>query len=210
MEVDGKQYKHIISLGYFCSVALELERLGIRKCSYPFDWCISEWTGVKNTIENHFKDFLTYDYLYQNKAEHSIYRNKEGISFYHDFNEYQPLSEQIENVKRKYERRIARFYQDICEPTLFIRYISGENGMSEVNEIEKNIQNILCLLKSYNPNNEILFIANAELHSDVIDIFYVEKDKDDVVARRPFEKNRELLNYIGNITDVIIGGGRAA
>lgn len=40
-----KKYENFISLGYFCSVALELQRLGLRSCSSPFDWCISEWSG---------------------------------------------------------------------------------------------------------------------------------------------------------------------
>lgn len=38
-------YKHVISLGFFCSVALELERKGLRDASYPFDWLISDFQG---------------------------------------------------------------------------------------------------------------------------------------------------------------------
>ena len=72
-----------ISLGYFCSVALELERIGLRSASYPFDWTISDFEGVIDAIENNFIHFLDYEYLYQNKEIHSHYRNKKyRISFF--------------------------------------------------------------------------------------------------------------------------------
>ncbi len=39
------KFEHVISLGFFCSPALELKKLGFRDASYPFDWVISEWGG---------------------------------------------------------------------------------------------------------------------------------------------------------------------
>lgn len=33
-----KEFKHFISLGFFCSVASELEKYGFRTTSGPFDW----------------------------------------------------------------------------------------------------------------------------------------------------------------------------
>lgn len=38
-----KKYESVISLGYFCSVAIELEKMGIRNFSTPFDWLITDW-----------------------------------------------------------------------------------------------------------------------------------------------------------------------
>ena len=43
--MKNKEYKHFISLGYFCSVAMELERFGLRSESGPFDWVISDMRG---------------------------------------------------------------------------------------------------------------------------------------------------------------------
>ena len=68
-----KEYKHFISLGYFCSVALELERIGLRSASSPFDWCISNYKGVMKAIENRFEDFLNYDYLSQSDTDSNNY-----------------------------------------------------------------------------------------------------------------------------------------
>lgn len=56
--MNNNYYKHVISLGYFCSVALELERIGLRNTAYPFDWCISDFSGVIEAIENGFSEWL--------------------------------------------------------------------------------------------------------------------------------------------------------
>lgn len=119
-----KKYHHYISLGFFYSVALELERIGLRSTSSPFDWCISNFEGVIEAINNRFVDFFNYDYLFQSDKEHQNYLNtKYNIWFYHDFDKYHTLESQLQEVKQKYDRRINRFYEDISEPTLFIRYI---------------------------------------------------------------------------------------
>ena len=64
-----------ISLGYFCSVASELEKLGLRTESSPFDWVISDFEGVLLAIQNNFSDYLNYSFLAQNKQNHSVYKN---------------------------------------------------------------------------------------------------------------------------------------
>lgn len=38
-------YQNYISLGYFCGVAQDLEKLGLRNTSSPFDWCITDLGG---------------------------------------------------------------------------------------------------------------------------------------------------------------------
>lgn len=102
--------------------------------------------------------------LSQNKTYHRIYKNTYyGIEFYHDFDAYKALDLQLESVKIKYERRIRRFYQNIHEPTLFIRYISAENCQKENEWLQENYKELLKLLKAYNGENELLFIANSDL-----------------------------------------------
>lgn len=191
-------FSHFISLGYFCSVALELERVGLRSASSPFDWLVSDFSGVIDLIENHFDSFLDYDCLLQNRQHHQIYCNyKYGSVFFHDFDKYRPLREQLPGAVSKYERRIDRFYRDIAEPTLFLRYISDEeknvSGKSaELEWIESHGGRILSVLKEYHRDNSILYIANDSVTSNVIDIFHVAPDAQDSVARMPFEKNTEL------------------
>lgn len=203
LELENKE--NVISLGYFCSIASELERLGLRNASYPFDWCISDFEGVINAISNGFKDFLSYEYLSQNKKYRSIYMNDiYKIKFFHDFDKYSGLDKQLPDVKKKYARRIERFYYDIKKPTLFIRYISdeicNEYGKSlELEYIESNYDKIISLIKSFNKNNEIIFIANNGTNSNRIHIYNVEKDNNDLVARKPLDKNKELFDLLNGI-----------
>lgn len=190
-------YKHVISLGFFCSVALELERKGLRDASYPFDWLISDFQGVIKVIENRFYDFLNVDFFSQNKECMHIFKNsKYNIEFYHDFTAYKPLADQIDMVKNKYTRRIKRFYSDIKEPTLFVRYIKD---YSELCWIENNMVKINQLLKSFCEYNDIIFVGNMELTSDKIHIYSVIKDKNDSVARMFLLENLELNTMLESI-----------
>ena len=50
-------YKNYISLGYFCNIASDLEELGFRNTSSPFDWEISVFEGVISAIDNRFNNF---------------------------------------------------------------------------------------------------------------------------------------------------------
>ena len=195
---------NIISLGYFCSIATELERYGLRDRSFPFDWLISDFEGVISAIENRFEDLWDYEYWAQSADERGYYKHtKFGFEFYHDFDGFRPLREQLPAVKEKYDRRIARFYRTIQEPTLFIRYISDEQlteGVSdELRWIEDNHDRINNLLRSFNAHNEILYIANNTVVSEKVKIYHVEKDKNDAVARCPFRKNAQLDEYFSKL-----------
>lgn len=198
-------FKHYISLGYFCSVALELERFGLRDASYPFDWIISDIKSVFECIENNFDNIFDINLLSQSQNEHKNYKNiKYGFYFFHDFNKYIPLSSQLDVVKEKYNRRIKRFYNAIKEPTLFIRYISDEKKTSdgkseELAWIEQNIEKKTKIIKSFNSENEIIFIANEGVVSDKIKIYHITPDDNDTVARKPFNKNESLYNYFSNV-----------
>ena len=66
-------YKNYISLGYFCNVASDLEQLGLRNTSSPFDWVISDFEGVIQAIDNQFSDFMVYDNLIQSEKFRNHY-----------------------------------------------------------------------------------------------------------------------------------------
>ncbi len=160
--MEMKKFCHIISLGHFCGVAQELERLGLRDASYPFDWLITQRESVEKLIKNRFKDFLSYDLLYQDSEHPQIYRNKEydfGVSFYHDFSGYIPLEKQLDAVTEKYNRRIDRFYTAISEPTLFIRYVNNE---SDALFYKMNFERSLKFFKSFCPQNELMLVIDSK------------------------------------------------
>lgn len=87
------------------------------------------------------------------------------FTFVHDFDAYLPLKKQLPKVEEKYRRRIARFYKDIKEKTLFIRYI---NPNEDVKWIEENQHKIEEELKSFNPNNRIIYISNCDVRVNIV------------------------------------------
>lgn len=102
-----EKYNNVISLGFFCSVASEIEKIGLRSSSYPFDWLISDFKGVIAVIENHFEDFMSYENMAQHELYPSFYKDtKYGMQFYHDFDEYHSLKNKclrfIKNIKDVY------------------------------------------------------------------------------------------------------------
>lgn len=209
-------YKHYISLGYFCSVAMELERIGLRSASYPFDWLVTpRMSNVMEMIETHFEGFLEENCLRLKDGSDKIYINSQtGFSFVHDFEAKKSLSEQIDGVRQKFERRIERFYRDIEEPTLFVRYISDEavdtdGRFEDLAWISDNFMHINEVVKSFNADNDIIWIANSSIRSDALPRLYiVDKDENDTVARRPLDRNKELngllmsVDYPGRVANL--------
>ena len=204
IEIIVKKFKNVISLGYFCSVARELEKSGLRDASFPFDWLISDFKGVIQCVENGFQDFLDIKYLSQNKNDRSHYKNlKYQFYFFHDFDGFKPLEDQLPEVQAKYKRREDRFFDAIKDSTLFVRYISNEektpDGKSaELEWIEQNYDYILSVLKKFNPDNEILFISNEGVLSDKIKIYNVTPDKGKWVAEKFLEKSTALSELFTN------------
>lgn len=187
-------YRNYISLGYFCNVASDLEQLGFRNTSSPFDWEISVFEGVISAIDNRFNNFMNYESLIQSQKYPSHYYDPNyQIWFFHDFNRYEPLKKQYTKVKNKYDRRIARFLKNITEPTLFFRYIGNESGsLDELKWVEQNQNYIENTIKKYNSDNKIIYIGDQFTCSDIVPIFNVSRDKGDVVSRHPIINNNEL------------------
>jgi len=193
------KYQNAVSLGFFCSPALELNALNLRKCSLPFDWILTaDFKNVLALIENRFEGLLAEDKLYQLKEYPGYYRNIQyGIDFYHEFDEFKTFDSQIAEIQSKYQRRIERFYQIIQEPTLFVRYMSSK---AEVEFVNREYEKIIGLLKSFNRDNDIVFVANRDDAlgniAPEIRIWYADKDKNDVVARAFLKKQPAMKEYL--------------
>ncbi|MBQ7817720.1 MAG: hypothetical protein IJ388_02860 [Oscillospiraceae bacterium] len=197
-----EKYKYIVSLGHFCSPAMEFEKIERRPFSLPFDWLITaKLSTVIELINNGFKDFLNEEYLFQLKEYPQYYRNKKyAIDFYHDFSPFISLESQIDEISKKYIRRIERFYNIIKQPTLFLRYITEK----DVEYISKDYEYILNSLKAFNPQNDVIFVANNDICLDFshkVSVFQVEKDLNDCVSRCFLDANKELLQYILSNTE---------
>ena len=186
---------------------MELERKGLRTASYPFDWMISDsFENILKLLDNNFEDFLDEESLYQEEIPNHYYNYRTGVHFYHDFDAYTPLRDQIKPVRKKYERRIKRLYDDVKEPSLFIRYCLNEK---EFDWIQNNLTSIVSQVKQYNRDNNIVFIVpqgiKYEMKSELMWRYFVQiaSDSKDVV-RHYFKTNPDFLRYLYKHTSLKI------
>ena len=195
MDKQGNGY-NIVSLGFFCSVAMELERIGLRGYSLPFDWVISgNLASVLTLIATRFEGFVSERDMYQEfDINPAYYHNKTcDIHFYHDFTASHPLNDQFASFSDKYARRINRFYKVIEEPTIFVRYCSG---LEELKYVFEHQQEILELLQSFNPCNRILYVTSVDSPYEIESLIFVEKDANGMVARQFLQKLPQLRGYL--------------
>lgn len=130
----------LINLGNDCEPAWNLSYCSLRKEAFPFDWLQTpEFEGIIKLIQDNFKYFLDPKYLVlDNHAVKNTYYN---IKFVHDFpthknntvNEHSEISDMgqilsnfldfLPIIKKKYERRIERFYNALNsgEKIIFFR-----------------------------------------------------------------------------------------
>lgn len=194
------KFNHVISFGYLCPTSQDLERIGLRDSSGPFDWSrTQDLEQIINLVENNFKDFLNLDYLYQDLRDKNVYTNvKHNIVLNHDFNQYESLSSQLPNVKQKYQRRIDRFYNNIQEPTLFIRDLSGVNDLKYV---EENFAHINKVLRKYNSHNKIIFTSRNDLESQTVKIYQVKTEYIFGKQKTFIKTNKDLYTYLDQEID---------
>lgn len=186
-------FVNFISLGCCCYVAGDLERMGLRNSSMPFDWTRTRLRVIKDALFNQFENYLLYDDLYQYKNNPHIYEGCDaGVVFPHDFVAWRSLKSQFSNVKEKYQRRINRFFIEIEKPTVVIRYCWDEE---ELNELLQTYDEWTSFFKKYNENNEFVIITHngiREERPEQMNIFFVEKGEDGKDNLNPIRNCPEL------------------
>jgi hypothetical protein len=163
-----------ISLGSNCSIAYQLNKYGLRKTSYPFDWCCLNINQLINVLENDFEDFENFTIkklsdqhleMDSNKPTYII-TNKYGVKMAHELCE----GGDVEEMKGKIKRRIIRMKND--EPKIFIRI--ELNNLTQKNFEEKYTKLIKILDKKY-PNFKLIIISknNRFIINDMQSINYI-------------------------------------
>ena len=110
----------IVSLGEDCACTSYLRRFNLQDYTFPFDWLTrASFTTRIDLICNNFENFLRKENIYKLgfpyntriNCEHADYEDKKlEFNFYHDFNKNLEFTDAFNDVKNKYNRRIARFY----------------------------------------------------------------------------------------------------
>lgn len=110
----------IISLGYNCQTATNMQKNNLRTFAFPFDWMGCSFEGLCSLLENDFQDFLNPAYLYKKDGSNIVINRKYNLGFWHDFPTYQSNGrdwvvpnwvDSIPDVTLKYQRRIKRLYK---------------------------------------------------------------------------------------------------
>jgi hypothetical protein len=101
-----KEIKYIVSLGTLCHTAREMQRILVKKVSYPFDWMFTDEKILIDVLEDDFNKFMDKSY-YQDVAHKFIERSC-GHSFYHEdfFFHKNPRND---DDYQYYQRCIGRF-----------------------------------------------------------------------------------------------------
>lgn len=133
--------------------------------------------------------------LYQRQVPHIYLMKPYSIYFVHDFNQYDTLESQLPAVRKKYKRRVGNFYKDIIEPTLFVYYLYDQE---DANWIVNNYDYIISVLKSYNENNNIIYISDCHV-SFSKNCFYVDNDKDSDIAFDFVHQNNDLMLFFNHL-----------
>ena len=199
-----RRYQRVISLGYFCDVARELQRYGLRDASYPFDWVVSDIRAVLTLLEADDDGLLRLENLNRDPARPHVVRDQSlgglGVWFFNDFDADQGIEPQLPAVRAKYSRRMQRLRRSASRPTLFVRYVHDRDEQAF---LEANIGRLLGILRGLNSKNDLVLIGSvgyAET-SDGLEIHLVEPDPGEDVARQFLRKDARLhrmfqrLNY---------------
>lgn len=202
------KFKRIISLGFYCGVAQELEKMHLRDASYPFDWVISDLNSINKLIANNFRNLFSINSLYRDGDYPYIVKHKEyKFDFYHDFSPENSIESQIEKVQNRYCRRILRFFDELNskKSILFIRYLYEESKNGEINiEVSNDIQEFVNIIEKFTKNFKIVLIKHKELllndsskNEHIIRVFDVDKPKGKYANDDFIHSSKEIEEFFG-------------
>ncbi len=139
-----KYFDEVVSLGGECQVAHQLNRLGLRRESYPFDWIFSlDSAQLIAVLQNNFEEYLELQNLQEDKKKAGEHRyiidTRYGMVHPHIFPLGISFEEAFADVKATVDRRVKRFKNlgKTGGETLFVRI-----NMSEEDSIA--LHDVLC------------------------------------------------------------------
>jgi hypothetical protein len=106
---------HFISLGPGCQVAWQLNKNGLRKHAFPFDWLIARSIPfIKLAMCEDLRDFFTDEQIFINPIGEVMHRQYRFV-FTHD------LDQGYANAAEKFEFLVGRYLHCTKEDTTFVR-----------------------------------------------------------------------------------------
>ncbi len=195
--MNQRGFANIVSLGSKCIVAQELELLGLRNFSSPFDWQYTDLKGAIKCLDDDFIDFTNYSYFRRQSVfdqPNAWYNAKYDNCFLHDFKTDNLSSAEAQNSKRKLERRASKLIEETQScPTLFIRIVMENRYPNEIQYISENIDTIYATIRGLNPANQIIFIATHKIPNEKAITFVVDEKS---LWERPLRQNKMLYLFL--------------
>lgn len=155
-----------VSLGSNCSVTWWLNKLGLRKTAFPFDWSSLNIKVLNNIIRGNFLDYTdTLEILHLSDKHPDefgnpsmLITNKYKIKYAHEV-----LISDIADFKKSLDNRIERFYR--LKEEDFITYVRIELYILKSGYL-KELEELIKLLDIINPK----YVIKLIIHKDSIKI----------------------------------------
>jgi len=191
----------------------------------PFDWLRQKsLKGLLKLLKTNFESFLDVTYVKEatkfplmssedlfdevKEKRTKVYKNKAlKIDFFHDFAE----NTTFEDVRDKYDRRIARFFETIQKKCIFIRddkYFK-EKDIADYNELYK-------ILLEHNSEHVLVLILNTfkgDFNLDGLDnnIKVYKNEKNQTKWQNPIicEYINDCMNASMSVEDILMFSGHS-
>lgn len=166
-----------VSLGSNCSVTYWLNKLGLRKQAYPFDWASLNIKVLNNIIEDDFLGFVETLEIMHLSDKHldefgnpsMLITNKYKIRYAHEV-----VINDIIDFKKSLDNRITRF-RDLNKED-FITFVRIELCIVKFAYV-KELEKLIKLLDLINPNYIIKLIIHKDsikIELDKVQVFYYD------------------------------------
>lgn len=209
-----------IPIGRSCHCTMLLDKLGLRKCSYPMDWIIpwhtSEFIEERfNFLVNGFQNFFDFENFEKDNVVSPttghvrIFNNITGFWFYHDFDANKTIKEQYKEISEKYKKRIKRCITNIKQAkTINLIYIQNTWDQIQLTPslLDENILKI-CMNRIQNKYPKKYFKLYIFEHNSKFEKEYYEKQEISsnivkFISNHSYTKNNEKLEMILSIEKI--------
>jgi hypothetical protein len=160
-----KIFDNYIGLGSNCSLTYQLNKLNLRKYSYPFDWAKISINQLINVLENNFDNYtnlqiekLSDCHLINEQIPSLLIKNIYNIKFAHEV--LSDLSSHLDKFKIKLLQRVNRF-NNLLKSNIKVKFVRIE--LYKITQAYFDSINILIkILEKYSNNFELLLILNYD------------------------------------------------
>lgn len=157
-KLKQKQESIFVPIGRSCHTAMLLDKMHLRKCSYPMDWIIPSSVNNElietriNFILNNFENFFNYkDFIFADNPKTDNFDGfnlYNGFAFTHDFEKSKSPRKQYGKLKRKYNRRIKRLYKHMHNAGI-VNLIYMQNTWDHLNETNTTLNDDLLKILQF-------------------------------------------------------------